>query len=448
MKRFLLFIICLFTLQGGCLHASPKHEIRAVWLTTIYGLDWPTSPARTPQEEVRQQNELTEMLDRLAAANFNTVFLQVRMRGDVIYRSAIEPAGAVFTGTYGKLPGYDPLAFALQECHRRGMECHAWFVTFPVGNDRTVKQQGSLSVMKRRPELVKRHNGEYYLDPGLPATSDYLLTLVRELVSNYDIDGIHFDYIRYPEKANRFPDKSVHSKYGKQMRLDDWRRENINQLVYHIYDTVKEIKPWVQVSSSPLGKYNRIERKPDAEWTAYESVFQDPGRWFAAGKHDLVVPMMYYQEENYYPFVDNWVELSGDRLFVPGLGAYRLLKDEGDWELPDITGQLDYGRSQGANGSTFFRSAQILQNTKGIYDALLHDYFRYPAQQPPLPWLNDEIPPTPQEILIERNGNELKFTWEPLSPDYNEYTYTVYYSLADKIDKESSSPYTGHGHPR
>ncbi|MCC8132233.1 MAG: family 10 glycosylhydrolase [Tannerellaceae bacterium] len=293
------------------------------------------------------------MLDQLKEAHFNTVFLQVRMRGDVIYPSAIEPFSSVFSGTSGEAPGYDPLTFAIEECHKRGLECHAWFVTFPLDTDRNVRLQGNASVMKRRPELCKRHNGEWYLDPGAPGTADYLLSLVNELVAGYDLDGIHLDYIRYPEQASRFPDKSLHTTYGRHKKLADWRRENINQLVYRIYDAVKSAKPWVQVSSAPLGKYNRIEQVSNAGWTAYESVFQDPQEWIRAGKYDLVVPMMYYQHEHFFPFVDNWQQHNGGRLVVPGLGAYRMLEKEGNWSLSDLTEQLDYLRAAGTAGFAF-----------------------------------------------------------------------------------------------
>ena len=109
-----------------------------------------------------------------------------------MYRSAIEPVSKTFSGKYGELPGYDPLAFVVDECHKRGMECHAWFVTFPLGTEKSVKEQGKLSVVKKKPKLCKRHNGEWYLDPGVPETADYILSLVKEIVNGYDIDGIHF----------------------------------------------------------------------------------------------------------------------------------------------------------------------------------------------------------------------------------------------------------------
>lgn len=174
MRKFCLLLILSLALPVFCLLQAvepPKKEIRAVWLTTVYGLDWPHKPATTEAERKAQQQALLDILDRLQEANFNMVFIQARLRGDVIYRSAIEPATKTFSGKYGVLPGYDPLAFVVDECHKRGMECHAWFVTFPLGTEKSVKEQGKLSVVKKKPKLCKRHNGEWYLDPGVPETA-------------------------------------------------------------------------------------------------------------------------------------------------------------------------------------------------------------------------------------------------------------------------------------
>lgn len=438
MKKFLWLLSFLSLAFIVCAIDPPKHEIRAVWLTTIYGLDWPKEPATTEAGRKAQQEELRFMLDRLADANFNTVFLQVRLRGDVIYRSAIEPASKTFSGKYGTMPGYDPLAFAIEECHKRGMECHAWFVTFPVGTDKSVKEQGKQSVVKRHPKLCKNHNGEWYLDPGVPETADYILSMVKELVNGYDIDGIQFDYIRYPEQAKNFPDKAAYNKYGKKTKLADWRRENINKMVYRIYDWVKQAKPWVQVSSSPLGKYNRIERVPNAGWTAYESVFQDPKMWMEKGKQDMIVPMMYYLHDNFFPFVDNWVENCNGRLVVPGLGAYRMNKGEADWSVNDITDQIDYSRYYGGAGCTFFRCSNVLDNTKGLYDELKNNYYKNPALLPPLTWLNDTPPAAPSEVRVERSGDELQLSWQKPETEKEALSYTVYYSLVDSIDTSSS----------
>ena len=432
MKKYcFLFLFVLIIQLAGAVEA-PKKEIRGVWLTTVYGLDWPKRPATNEATRKAQQQELCDILDRLQDANFNTIFLQVRLRGDVIYRSAIEPASKTFSGKYGVTPGYDPLAFAINECHKRGMECHAWFVTFPLGTDKNIKEQGKLSVVKRHPKLCKRHNGEWYLDPGVPETSDYILSLVKEIVNGYDIDGIHFDYIRYPEEAKKFPDKALYNKYGNKRPLAEWRRGNINKMVVRIYDWVKSVKPYVQVSSSPLGKYNRIERVPNAGWTAYESVFQDPKKWMEQGKQDMIVPMMYYLHDNFFPFVDNWVSNCNGRLVVPGLGAYRMKKEEADWTINDITDQIDYSRYFGGAGCAFFRCANVLDNEKGLYSELRDKYYKYPAQLPPLTWLNDSIPASPEEIRVEKEGNELKLSWNKSGADTQ--TYTIYAAAADTLN--------------
>lgn len=432
-----IVVLLWWCIWAGSLPAAdydhPKHEIRAVWLTTIFGLDWPTSPATNETERNRQKQELRTILDRLKEAHFNTVFVQTRLRGDVIYRSQIEPISAVFTGQCGKWPEYDPLAFVIDECHKRGMECHAFFVTYPVGSAKMVKEQGRASVVKRHPELCIKHRGDWYLNPGHPGTSDYLLTLVKEVVKNYDIDGIQFDYIRYPEGAQFFPDKKTYQKYGKGQSLENWRRDNINRIIARAHDWVKKTKPWVQVSSSPLGKYSKRQH-PNARWTAYEDAYQDPRAWLKAGKQDMIVPMMYYQQQDFYPFVNNWLEHSGQRNMVVGLGAYRLSKKEGNWKLSEITDQIRYVRRQGVKGCAFFRTQFVIKNEKGLYNELKNRFFKYPAQLPPLVWMNekDSVPCAPQEIVVVREQERLKLSWKGRSSD--DYTYTIYYSQSDSID--------------
>jgi uncharacterized lipoprotein YddW (UPF0748 family) len=448
-RGLLLLLLLLFPATGRVFAADgdyPKYEIRAVWLTTIFGLDWPGQPAADAAGQARQKQELCHMLDRLKEANFNTVFIQTRLRGDVIYPSAIEPVSKVFTGKYGLMPGYDPLAFAIEECHRRGMECHAFLVTFPVGSDKVVREQGASSVVERHRALCLHHRNEWYLDPGLPGTSAYILSLVREIVHNYDIDGIQFDYIRYPDGAQSFPDGESYAAYGRGKSLADWRRDNITRLVTLVYDWVKQEKPWVQVSSSPLGKYSKAQH-PNAKWTAYDDVYQDPVAWFQAGKHDMIVPMMYYRQNDFYPYVSNWTEQARPRNMVAGLGAYRLDKREGDWALSEIRDQIKYVRKQGVSGCAFFRTRFVLEQEKGLYNELKEYFYKYPAQLPPLTWMSDaKTPDAPQEIVVTREQNRLKLSWQDSSgAGEKEHTYTVYYSLADSIhtDRAQSILATG-----
>ena len=169
----------------------PKYETRAVWLTTLSGLDWPHSRSAETQKK-----ELTEILDKLQDANINTVLLQTRIRATTIYPSAYEPWDGCLSGKPGKSPGYDALQFAIDECHSRGMELHAWVVAIPVGKWNSA---GCTRLRKRHPGLVRKIGAEGYMNPEKQQTAEYLADLCAEITANYDIDGIHLDYIRYHE---------------------------------------------------------------------------------------------------------------------------------------------------------------------------------------------------------------------------------------------------------
>ncbi|MDR2118899.1 MAG: family 10 glycosylhydrolase [Tannerellaceae bacterium] len=435
LASYIFFVLTLLPLPARAAE-YPKREIRAVWLSTIYGMDWPAKPAGNAAERKAQQKELCDRLDMLRNANFNMVFLQVRLRGDVIYPSAIEPMNRIFAGRHGASPGYDPLAFALEECRKRGLECHAWFITYPIGSMADVKSKGSKSVVARKPELCKLYNGEWYLNPGMPETSDYILAMVRELLRNYDVDGIHFDHIRYPENAEGFPDGETYAKYGKSNSLRAWRQNNINRMVERIYDWVKRYKPWVQVSASPLGKYSPLMQVPNAGLTAFD-VYQDPQEWLRMKKQDMIVPMMYYRDSFFYPFVDNWMANRNGRFLVLGLGVYKLAPGDSDWTLRDITSQIDYVRASGADGITFFRGMQLFRNTKGVYTVLKDKYFKYPALLPPLTWLSRQRPGAPVDVRIRREGNRLKISWnmpDDTEDDPGALRYTVYYSRSNTVN--------------
>ncbi|MCK9343550.1 MAG: family 10 glycosylhydrolase [Massilibacteroides sp.] len=439
MRSWLWFfsLLILIPLRGWAID-PPKVEVRAVWLTTYSGLDWPRFPATGSTSRKAQQADLCEKLDRLAEANFNTIFIQARIRGDVMYKSSYERMSAVFSGVEGRWPGYDPLRFVIQECHKRGMECHAWFVTFPLGSVRNVRAQGKHSVVSQHRSLCLPFKSQWYLNPGLPATSDYLTTLVRELVATYDIDGIHFDYIRYPDKVTSFPDYSSYRRYGKGLKRDEWRRQNLNRLMARFYDEVKKIKPWVQVSCASLGKYHRLVEMPDVGWTAYESVCQDPAQWLAKGKLDMVVPMMYYRYTNYFPFLDDWVRHANGRLIVSGLGAYRMDEQEGDWALNDVTDQMDYQRYHGGSGSAFFRCQYVLNSPKKFYQELKESYYPYPALLPPLKWLNQDRPVSPGPIQVIEKDAELILTWTPSAEaSTKRVTYNLYGTHTDSVDFNS-----------
>lgn len=440
MKQIYLYIlvVLLSELSSSKLFAEqfPAREIRAVWLTTNWNLDWP-SEGLTPEG---QRKELTAILDQLQEANFNTVLFQVRIRGDVFYRSQIEPWSPFFqkNTSIGAYSPYDPLQFTIDECHKRGMECHAWFVTFPVGSQKQVRSHGKNSVVARRPDICKQYRGEWYLDPGNPQAQSYILSLVDELLSNYNIDGLHFDYIRYPENADKFPDRDTYRKYGGRKRLREWREDNVTRLVTDIYDLVKSRRPWVQVSCSPLGRYRSLN-SAGSIWSARESVHQDAGKWMREGKMDAVYPMLYYNETQFNDYVEDWIGVSDGRFVVPGLGVYRLLPKEGNWSLNDIRQQLDWIETGNAAGGAFYRAGNVLDNTKGILNLLKNNYYRFPAKVPPMTWLDNTSPPAPVNMQVYRNEEGLvTVEWEA-SDTREEQTYTLYEFDTDNLDINDAS---------
>lgn len=222
----ILTIICL------ALHAQ-KYEVRAVWLTTIGGIDWPRTHTQSTQKQ-----EMTRILDQLKQAGVNTVMIQTRVRASTIYPSRIEPFDMCLTGTHGKSPNYDPLQYIVDECHRRGMECHAWMVTIPIGKTSEARFK---EFKRKNPKLTRNIGQDGFMDPENPATGDYLANICAEVTRQYDIDGIHLDYIRYPETWKvRIPRQKA--------------RENITGIVRKINRAVKALKPWVKLSCSPIGK--------------------------------------------------------------------------------------------------------------------------------------------------------------------------------------------------
>ncbi len=426
-KKYFLFtaLFIVLTLWAFASSPSPATEIRAVWLTTNYGLDWPRN--RFSQE--MQKRELIGILDNLQKYHFNTVMFQVRARGEAFYHSKFNPLSSlIVSGGYGKAD-FDPLAFVIEEAHRRSMEVHAWMITYPLGSDKQVRSLGGKSIVRKNPSIVRKYKGEWFLDPGNPQTDNYLLHIVAEIVDNYDIDGIHFDYIRYPDNSRRFPDAAMYRLHGKGKSLEEWRRDNITRFVVKAYDLVKSKKRWVQISSSPLGRYRSINGSGRG-WTAFETVFQDAASWLKMGKHDALYPMMYYKDHLFFPYLDDWMRYGNGRFIVPGLGVYQMI--ELSWSLRDITDQIDYSRRKASQGQIFFRTDNLLSNTKGVLNKM-EEYYRYPAKLPAMTWLSDSVPEKVSDLRAEDVNGKLRLEW--ISPNVPpRATYNVYRSETDNLD--------------
>lgn len=434
--RFIISLIIVFVsffsyAQTG---QMPKYEYRAVWLTTIENLDWPRTLVKSPADIPLQKRELTNILDSLQMLNVNTVLLQTRVRGDVIYPSSIEPFSKVLTGVHGGNPGYDALAFAIEECHKRGMQLHAWLVTLPLGKAQHVRGMGRSSLKNRRPELCCLYKGSWYMEPARQGTADYLSSLVREIVSNYDVDGIHLDYVRYPDAPKNYPDAKLYRRYGAGLSLAEWRRSNITRIVSAVYGTVKSIKPWVRVSCAPLGKHADLTFYSSLGYNARNTVFQDAQQWLRDGIMDILFPMIYFNGNNFYPFVRDWQENSYGRHVVPGLAPYRLLPEYGDWDLLELKRQLYTSRSASAHGAALFRTRHLLDNPKGFMQAYAQINNR-PSLVPPLTWCAKQPPCPPTNLVGVRRGDTLALHWSPASQaDTLPMRYNVYMSIDAPCD--------------
>lgn len=374
---------------------NPKYEVRAVWLTTIGGIDWPHSYAQSERSAEKQKEELRAILDRLQKANINTVLLQTRIRATTIYPSQYEPWDGCLSGFPGKSPGYDALQFAIDECHKRGMEVHAWVVTIPVGK---WNSYGCRQLRKRFPRLIKRIDQDGYMDPEATQTGCYLAEMCREIVQRYDVDGIHLDYIRYPET-------------WKFRISKDQARGNITRIVEKIHQAVKKEKPWVKMSCSPIGKFDDLSRYWSHGWNAYTKVAQDAQAWLKDGLMDELFPMMYFRGDQFFPFAIDWKEHSYGKIIAPGLGIYFLDPKEGKWNISDITSELYHLRNIG-EGHAFFRNKFLLDNHQGVYDFVTAHFNRYPALVPPMTWESNKRPLQPVTLRIEENEGTTTLRWD------------------------------------
>ncbi len=365
MRKRLFCLTLLYILLSPTSYA--QQEVRAVWVATIGGIDWPRNYARDTQTINKQKKDFTDMLDKLQQININTILLQTRVRGTVIYPSAYEPWDGCMSGVPGRSPGYDPLRFAIEECHKRGMEIHAWVVTLPVGKWNAL---GCQRMRQKFPKAILKIGPDGYMNPEISQTADYLSDICAELTKNYNIDGIHLDYIRYPENWKTKTDKNT-------------GRRNITNIVRKIHNRVKAINPQVKMSCSPLGKYRDLQRFSSKGWNAYHTVCQEAQAWLRDGLMDQLYPMMYFQENNFYPFAADWSENRYGKDIAAGLGIYFLDPREGKWKIDEVKRQLNVIRNLGL-GQCFFRAKFLLDNIQGLYDYLR--IFNFPTC-----WENKQI---------------------------------------------------------
>lgn len=428
-----LKLFLLLFLSQLIIFSQPKQEVRAVWVTTVFNLDWPTTTGQT-----NQKNEMISLLNLLQAANFNTIMLQVRARGDLLYPSAIEPWAKAMTGTLGANPGWDPLQFTIDEAHKRGIEVHAWWNVYKVYGTGTPPNTTPQHVVLSNPQLCKLYDNEWWMDPGIPGTKTYLLNLAMEMVRKYDLDAIHFDFIRYPNPD--FDDAATYAAYGQGVQLADWRRNNITQFVMAIYDSVKNVKPRMKVGSAPIGIYKDLS-PCNSGWDSYTNTYQDSRRWLQLNKHDYHSPQIYW-DINTCPRFDSlamdWINNSNGKHIYPGIAVYRMGSGDGNWPASEILAQIDSSRIYGGKGQTFFRAASFKTNQKGIYQSVKTGQYIYPANIPSMSWKDNIKPNSPQNLTISTTDSlTYTFKWNkplPATDGDTAFYYNLYMDDQSPVD--------------
>ncbi len=462
MKKLILtagiFIFGMFFLNSIALaQYDGKHEWRAVWIATVNNIDWPSKPGLTSQQ---QKNELIAYLDLFKKMNFNAIVLQVRPTADAFYISQNEPWSIYLTGDQSKAPDpeYDPLAFAVKEAHKRGMELHAWLNPYRVSQDiSNIGKMAESHIYKKNPELFQRHGNKLYFDPAYPETREFLVRVIKDIVTRYDVDGIHFDDYFYPYKD--FNDSVSFAKHSRGYKPEDkmaWRRENVDLVVEMLRETIKSVKPYVKFGVSPYAVWRNLREDPRGSdtrsfnYTNYDHLHADILLWMEKGWIDYVVPQLYFHIGNknadFNVLVKWWQDNSAGVPVYAGLGTYRLNKKSKIKSLrssEEIRKQADIIRKSDVyQGVCYFSAKNMIDNNLGI-NSVLSSLYKSPALVPPLKGFIKSAPPVPLKADIKIDGKVLNFTWEDLMPaDSAGNNLPVYYHAIYKFKKGEKPDFT------
>lgn len=387
--------------------AAPRTEMRGVWIATVANIDWPSRPGLSSRQ---QKAEFDSLLNVLQSMNMNAVFVQVRPAGDALYKSKIVPMSAFLTGKQGRQPddpSYDPLAYMVAAAHRRGMEFHAWMNPYRATWDADTAALDKKHPLKSLPASKKRawffrYSKKWYFNPANQEVRDYLTSVVKEVVTGYEVDGIHFDDYYYPYKETGLDLDSALNDYADFVagnrglaNIHDWRRDNVSKLIKSVSEVINSTKPGVQFGISPFGVWRNKDKDPDgsdtrAGITCYDDSYADVLLWLKKDWIDYVAPQLYwsigYQPADFRILLDWWgKKTKGKKLYV-GHAAYKVNSaiNDPNWKDPgEISRQIGLVRSNpGAGGSIFFSLNTLLKNELGFRESLVANQYRYPAISP------------------------------------------------------------------
>jgi uncharacterized lipoprotein YddW (UPF0748 family) len=424
---FSAIILTATIFQANLQAQNISQEMRGIWVATVANIDWPSRPGL---DAATQQAEAIEILDQQKAHGMNAVFFQIRPAADALYDSNLEPWSRFLSGRQGNPPHpyYDPLQFWIEEAHKRGLELHAWINPFRA----TFSPDEYLHpahTMNRHPEWLLKYGERFYYDPGIPSVRQHLLNVVGDIVTRYDIDGMHMDdyFYPYPLAGIDFPDTLSFQRYGSGIpeELGDWRRENINKVIKSLNDTIKYHKPWVKFGVSPFGVWRNIASDPRGSDTragvqCYDDLYADILLWEHLGWVDYVLPQIYWTTQdlpaNFIKLINWWNETAHNRHLYIGHGFYRINQRGSFWENPSeipnqirMTRELEYTLGSVHFSSKHFNRTDLL----GVADSLKNDLYCLPAITPNMAWIDTKAPDP--VFIMEQRGRSI--SWQPALAD-------------------------------
>ncbi len=422
-NKVLFVLVCMLLCGSMSAYSgnSSKREFRGAWIQCVNG-QFMGMGTRQMQET------LTYQLDRLKACGVNAIIFQVRPECDALYESNIEPWSRFLTGRQGEPPSpyWDPLAWMVEQCHRRGMELHAWINPYRA-KTKTTRELARNHVAIRHPETVFAYDGQLILNPGLPENRDYICKVVADIVERYDIDGLHIDdyFYPYPVAGQTIPDDKEFAAYNNGIRdRGDWRRYNVNVFMKQLYETIHKVKPWVKFGVSPFGIYRNKKSAPTIGSNTnglqnYDDLYADVLMWVNNGWVDYCVPQLYWpighKAADYETLIKWWNKYAGKRHLYIGEDVERTAKsaDLHNRNVNQLPAKRKlHGEMGNVNGTVLWYAKAVVDNV-GNYGSLLEKvYWKYPAFVPTMPYIDGKAPKKVRKMKILNMGGRPVLFWK------------------------------------
>jgi uncharacterized lipoprotein YddW (UPF0748 family) len=439
-----LYFTLLVILFSTNLVAQPKYETRGVWIATLKAIDW---PQKVGENSVKQEKDLINMIDKLDKLHINTVIFQVRPAADAFYSSSFEPWSEWITGKQGKAPAgfFDPLQTVITECHKRGMQVHAWLNPYRLVSNIQRSDIAVNHISKTNPEWTVSYGNDLFANPGIPEVREYIGKVVSDIVSRYDVDGIHMDdyFYPYPIKGELFNDSIAFQQYGGHYYPSDlpaWRRENVNKTIQIIHNSIKSIKPYVQFGIAPFGIWRNLTDDPQGSATRglanYDQLYADVLYWMKNNWVDYISPQIYWPIENknasFKVLVEWWAANNCNTTLYSGHAFYMASADAQNelWRnANEIPSQVALTRSKKEfKGVFFYNTSSVLANNLGVNDSLSNNLFKYKSFPALPPSFKGVIPKVPQQLNSQKEGKELFLFWqdEVKNAEPKAFYYAIY----------------------